>query len=134
MTGLILSVSAYYGESCLVGKVYARSSVINHYVVPAEHIVNHPNNDSVKDLDYDTTIVANDTSQHVQYDILQLLTDFEDEYNCKVVLEEPTSLGSNTYEFNIFEPAWADQEECEDVIHDLMQRLVDWVRGYPSGM
>jgi len=136
MTSFILRVVAYHGEPKLVGNVPTRDSVQLDVSFDDCEVVNDPANPSsvVEVTD------ENSTNSSSSYTLDQLVDDFEDEYECKVNIEEPTLEELKTatdqtviHEFNIFEPSWPSKEEAEDIIGDLKVRLEDWINGYPTG-
>ena len=127
MDGFIIRVTAYYGEPVLVGNLYTRAGASTDKPVPKAEIVNDPSNETVVDL-------AQDGDAY--YSLDYLIGDFEEEYGCKVNFgDEIDSLkdGTKVYEFDVFEPSWPEQEEAQDIVDDLHERLGDWVRGFPTG-
>ena len=142
MTSFILRVVAYHGEPKLINNVPTRDSVHCDTPFIAAQIVNDPEHPASV---VEVTTEHSTTGSSSSYTLDQLIDDFEDEYECKVNLEEPeqivfksrSSISDQTetviHEFNIFEPAWPSKEEAEDVIGDLKIRLEDWIEGYPTG-
>lgn len=128
MEGFIIRVTAYYGEPKLLGNLPTRAGMSHDEPVQKSEIVNDPNNEQVVDLGAD--------GGKSSYTLDQLVSDFEDEYGCKVNFgDEVDSLkdGTRVHEFDVFEPSWPEQEEAQDVMDDLTSRLVDWTNGYPTG-
>lgn len=129
MNGIILRVTSYHGEPQLISDLYVRAGVSHDVPITKEQIINHP--------DEPLTVVDVTGSGAEIYTLDQLVDDFEDEYGCKITIEEPalgeTKSGPAIYEFNIFEPAWEDFAEAEDVLKDLAKRTSDWIVGYPAG-
>lgn len=126
MQAFIIRVAAYHGDPTPVGKVYARSGISHDTVIPLQDVVNDPGNEVIID--------HNNEDRTSDYDIDTLLADFQDEYGCKVNYGNPQIKdGLNVFEYDVFEPSWPESDEAEDVIADLTRRLVEWVKGYPTG-
>jgi len=132
MTSFVLKIVAYHGEPKIVNNVPVRKSVeLTQRFVSAE-IVNDP-------ADPLTVIEVADThfpknSMTSSYSLDQLIDDFEDEYDCKVNIEELSEQPEvPVHEFNVFEPSWSDESEANDIINDLNVRLTDWITGHPTG-
>jgi hypothetical protein len=130
MDGFILRVTAYSGEPVNVGGLPFRAGTSRDTPVTRDNVVNDPINEVVRNLAVDGT--------ESDYELLNLIEDFEDEYGCKVNIDDPPTLaegteGTTVFGFDIFEPAWADESEADDVTDDLTARLVDWCSGYPTG-
>lgn len=129
MNGFILRVTAHHGEPQLVGNVFVRPGISHDFPIAKTQIVNDPNNEQV-------FFVADVGAVPMDYPLDQLINDFQEEYGCKVSYspDEPGQLDEMpVFEFDMFEPSWPTQEEAEDVITDLSDRLKDWVNGYPMG-
>ena len=131
MNGFIFRVCAYHGEPVVMNTasgVRARKGLSVDTAVPGDKVVNDPNNAVIKD-------VAN-KGKETDYDIGALIEDFQDEYGCKVNYDfdiEPKDGELTVFEFDLFEPSWPDEDEAKDAIDDLLERLVDWAEGFPTG-
>jgi hypothetical protein len=136
MEGFIIRVTAYHGEPRLLGTLPTRAGISRDTPVTNAEIVNDfDKQGSIVDLNYASTNLEKPGGSS-DYNVDQLIDDFEDEYGCKVNFgDEIDSLkdGTRVHEFDVFEPSWPDQEEAQDVIDDLTRRLKDWANGYPSG-
>ena len=134
MQGFLIRVTAHHGDPQPVGRLPVRAGVSRDVPINNGCVVNWL--DGNPTLKGDVQIVdLNHGSKRSDYDVDQLLGDFEDEYGCKVNYEEPDPSLTEViiWEFDVFEPNWADQGEAQDVIDDLTERLKDWVFGYPTG-
>ena len=127
MNAFILRVCAYHGKPVAMNGngVHARQGL--SVDVPVSNVVNDPEGTETKDL------TLPDRQQLSGYDLDTLIEDFQDEYGCKVNYDDKNVDGLRVFEFDVFEPAWPDDEEAKDVIDDLAERLQDWVKGYPTG-
>lgn len=127
MNGLIIRVCAYHGDPIDVGGIPTRAGYCHDEPIPGDLVVNAPEGDRVKDLN-----IGGATSD---YGLLSLVEDFEDEHSCKVNFDDPpvTEEGITVFEFDVFEPSCQDEDEAQEIIDELTERLVDWVQGYPTG-
>jgi hypothetical protein len=134
MVGFLIRISTSHGEVVSEGTVPIRASYSRELPIVQSRIVNDPNNDTVRDLVYASTDVLNRPGGDSDYTLDRLIEDFQDEYECKVAYDDPMQLnGFQVFEFNVFEPSWETVDEAKDVIDVLMDRLIDWIEGYPQG-
>ena len=132
MNSFIFRVCAYHGDPVVMNGngLSARSGLSIDTIVSSDHIVNDPRLTETRD------VALGGRGVESGYDIDTLIEDFEDEYGCKINYDFDLHEGTkdpNTFEFDIFEPSWPDDDEAKDVIDDLTERLVDWAEGYPTG-
>jgi hypothetical protein len=133
MNGFIFRVCAHHGEPVVMNGngLRSRSGLSIDIPISSERIVNDPNNAVIKDM--------GNEGRESEYDLGALVSDFEDEYGCKVnydydLHDKPYNYdGPQVFEFEVFEPSWPDDDEAKDVIDDLGERLTDWAEGYPTG-
>lgn len=132
MDGFIVRVIAYYGEPVKVGGLPIRAGASRDTPLIDSDIVNDfDRQGSIVDL------VGGTPQKKSDYNVDQLIADFEDEYECKVNYDLDKKVvrdGTEVHEFDVFEPSWSDQCSAQDVIDDLMERLTDWCKGFPTGM
>lgn len=119
METLIIRTCAFYGRPVVVNGVPTRSGWFHEAIVEAKDVVNDPNGNVRA-----TKAAGGAVSDWCFDDVLDA---FEAEHDCKVSFDPMASTG--IIDLEVFEPEWDDGEEAIDVINELSDRVVDWVKG-----